>query len=239
VKLFPVDSEHSAVFQCIQGLSSPNEVKRVILTASGGPFYGCTAETLNTVTVEQALKHPNWSMGSKITIDSATLMNKGLEVIEARWLFGMKPSAIDVVVHRQSVVHSMVELMDHSVLAQLGCPDMRIPIQYALTYPRRLACPAPPLDILNAGTLTFGLPDRVAFPCLELAYGALRRGGGAAVALNAANEVAVDKFLKGGIPFNGIPKLVEKGMALAPAAMDAESLADILALDAEVRKVLA
>jgi 1-deoxy-D-xylulose-5-phosphate reductoisomerase len=237
-KLYPVDSEHSAVFQCIQGLASCDEIRRVILTASGGPFYGYTKEMLSCVTVEQALKHPNWSMGSKITIDSATLMNKGLEVIEAHWLFGMKPENIGVVVHRQSIVHSMVELADNSVLAQLGCPDMRIPIQYALTYPRRTACPAPALDIVKAGTLTFAAPDKDAFPCLELGYEALRRGGGAAAALNAANEAAVGKFLSGGIPFTDIPILIEKGMSLAPANVNMNDLNEILALDEEVRKKL-
>lgn len=238
-KLYPVDSEHSAVFQCIQGLSSRDELRRVILTASGGPFYGYTREMLSSVTVEQALRHPNWSMGGKVTIDSATLMNKGLEVIEAHWLFGLRASSISVVIHRQSVIHSMVELADNSVLAQLGCPDMRLPIQYALTYPRRLPCPAPALDILKAGPLTFSKPDTDAFPCLGLAYEALRLGGGAAVAMNAANEVAVDKFIHGSIPFNDIPDLVEKGMKLAPPSMDAENLEEILTLDREIRKALA
>ncbi len=236
--LYPVDSEHSAIFQCVQGLSSPNEIKRVILTASGGPFYGYTKEMLDTVTLEQALKHPNWSMGSKITIDSASLMNKGLEVIEAHWLFRMPWDRIDVVVHRQSVIHSMVELVDNSVLAQLGLPDMRIPIQYALTYPRRTVCPAAPLDIRKVGSLTFTDPDRATFPCLELAYEALRRGGGAAVALNAANEVAVDKFIRGGIPFNDIPNLVENGMNMAPQGFDSGNLGEILALDWDVREQL-
>ena len=236
-RLFPVDSEHSAIFQCIQGLSAHSEIARLILTASGGPFFGWEAERLADVTVQDALRHPNWSMGAKITIDSATMMNKGLEVIEARWLFDVPVERIDVVVHRQSVVHSMVELVDHSVLAQLGCPDMRIPIQYALTWPRRLACPAPQLDILKAGTLTFAPPDRVAFPCLELGYEALRRGGGAAVALNAANEVAVDKFLRGSIRFTDIPHLVERGMNRAGAAR-CSTLEDILALDAEARRAL-
>lgn len=237
-KLYPVDSEHSAVFQCIQGLASKSEIKRVILTASGGPFYGFSREMLSGVTVEQALKHPNWSMGSKITIDCATLMNKGLEVIEAHWLFGLGPEAISVAVHRQSIVHSMVELADNSVLAQLGCPDMRIPIQYALTYPRRTACGAPALDILKAGALTFEPADREAFPCLGLAYEALRRGGGAAIALNAANEAAVDKFIHGGISFNDIPRLIEKGMALSPANMDTGDLGEILALDTEIRNLV-
>jgi 1-deoxy-D-xylulose-5-phosphate reductoisomerase len=237
-KLYPVDSEHSAIFQCIQGLSSRDEIRRIILTASGGPFYGYTRDMLSSVTVEQALRHPNWSMGGKITIDSATLMNKGLEVVEARWLFGLPAESISVVIHRQSVVHSMVELADGSVLAQLGCPDMRIPIQYALTYPKRLPCTAPALDILKAGPLTFSKPDTDAFPCLGLAYEALRRGGGAAVAMNAANEVAVDKFIRGSIPFNDIPKMVEKGMNLSPSNMDAGNLEDIMALDAEIRGFL-
>jgi 1-deoxy-D-xylulose-5-phosphate reductoisomerase len=239
VKLYPVDSEHSAIFQCIQGLSSRFELSRIILTASGGPFYGWTREALETVIPEQALKHPNWRMGGKVTIDSATLMNKGLEVIEARWLFGLPPKSISVVVQRQSVIHSMVELVDHSVLAQMGCPDMRLPIQYALTYPKRMPCPAPALDILKAGTLTFGEPDTKTFPCLALAYEALRRGGGVAVALNAADEVAVDKFMKGNISFNDIPKMVERGMDLAPQNMDAGSLEDILDLDREIRNKLA
>jgi 1-deoxy-D-xylulose-5-phosphate reductoisomerase len=237
-RLIPVDSEHSAVFQCMQGLASPGEVRRVILTASGGPFFGYTQERLASVTVEQALKHPNWRMGGKVTIDSATLMNKGLEVIEAHWLFGLPPEAISVAVHRQSVVHSMVECADGSVLAQLGCPDMRLPIQYAITYPRRMPCPAPSLDILEAGKLTFEEPDTEAFPCLGLAYEALRRGGGACAALNAADEVAVDKFIHGRIPFNDIPNLVEKGMSFAPRDFNALDLDDILSLDREIKRKL-
>ena len=236
--LYPVDSEHSAIFQCLQGLASPRELRRVILTCSGGPFFGYTPEQLAHVTAAQALKHPNWAMGAKITIDSATLMNKGLEVIEARWLFDRGPQDIDVVIHRQSIVHSMVELMDHSVLAQMGCPDMRIPIQYALTWPRRLDCEAPALDILKVGTLTFLPPDREAFPCLGLAYEALRRGGGAAIALNAANEVAVARFLAGGIGFSDIPRVIECAMDAA-ALLDPFSLEDILAQDAETRARLA
>ncbi len=236
--LYPVDSEHSAIFQCLQGLASPQELRRVILTCSGGPFFGYTPEQLAHVTAAQALKHPNWAMGAKITIDSATLMNKGLEVIEARWLFDRGPQDIDVVIHRQSIVHSMVELMDHSVLAQMGCPDMRIPIQYALTWPRRLDCEAPALDILKVGTLTFLPPDREAFPCLRLAYEALRRGGGAAIALNAANEVAVARFLAGGIGFSDIPRVIEGAMDAA-APLDPFSLEDILAQDAETRARLA
>ena len=236
-KLYPVDSEHSAIFQCVQGLSSNAEIKRVILTASGGPFFGYTAQMLDAVTIEQALKHPNWSMGSKITIDCATLMNKGLEVIEARWLFDMPPERIDVVVHRQSIIHSMVELVDNSVLAQLGCPDMRIPIQYALTYPRRAACPAPALDILKAGTLTFLPPDREAFPCLGLAYEALAKPNGAAVALNAANEAAVERFLRGNLPFTGIPRMIEQAMTQCPS-IDSLNLEDILSLDRDTRQSL-
>jgi 1-deoxy-D-xylulose-5-phosphate reductoisomerase len=237
-KLYPVDSEHSAIFQCLQGLSSHEEVKRILLTASGGPFHGYTRDMLSSVTAEQALRHPNWSMGVKVTIDSATLMNKGLEVIEAHWLFGMPASAISVVIHRQSVIHSMVELVDGSVLAQLGCADMRMPIQYALTYPRRMPCPAPALDVFEMGPLTFSRPDMEAFPCLGLAYEALKLGGGAAVAMNAANEVAVDKFMRGSISFNDIPVLVEKGMKLAPSSIDERNLGEIMALDKEIRKVL-
>jgi 1-deoxy-D-xylulose-5-phosphate reductoisomerase len=238
-KLHPVDSEHSAVYQCVRGLASHSELKRIILTASGGPFFGYTREMLASVTLEQALAHPNWSMGGKVTVDSATLMNKGLEVIEAHWLFGLPSESITVAVHRQSVVHSMVELADGAVLAQLGSPDMRLPIQYALTYPERRPCPAPALDVLKAGALTFEAPDTETFPCLALAYEALRRGGGAAVALNAADEAAVDKFIHGRIPFNEIPKLVEKGMNLAPKGFDGGDMDDILALDTEVKGILA
>lgn len=233
-RLFPVDSEHSAIFQCLQGLASPQELSRVIVTCSGGPFFGWDRERLEQVTAAQALKHPNWSMGAKITIDSATLMNKGLEVIEARWLFDRGPEDIQVVVHRQSIVHSLVQLVDNSVLAQLGCPDMRIPIQYALTYPRRTVCLAPQLDMLKVGALTFEQPDTGAFPCLALAYETLRRPAEAAVALNAANEVAVASFLKGQIGFCDIPRIVEGAMNAA-SAIDPLSLEDILAQDADTR----
>ena len=233
-RLFPVDSEHSAIFQCLQGLASPQELTRVILTCSGGPFFGWDRERLTGVTAAQALKHPNWTMGAKITIDSATLMNKGLEVIEARWLFDRGPDDIQVVVHRQSIVHSLVQLVDNSVLAQLGCPDMRIPIQYALTCPRRTVCPAPQLDMLKVGALTFEQPDTGAFPCLALAYESLRRPAGAAVALNAANEVAVARFLQGQIGFYDIPRMVEDAMNAA-MPIDPQNMEDILAQDADTR----
>ena len=207
VRLLPVDSEHSALFQCLAG-AAPREVRRLVLTASGGPFRGWSRAALEGVTVEQALRHPTWRMGAKITIDSATLMNKGLEVLEAHWLFGVPFERIDVVVHPQSIVHSMVEFVDRSVLAQLGMPDMGIPILYALTYPDRLPCPAPALDLVKLGTLTFEAPDESAFPCLGLARQAGRAGGAAPLVLNAANEVAVAGFLAGRCGFMDIPRLI-------------------------------
>ena len=181
--IIPVDSEHSAIFQCLQNGTNRRAVKKIILTASGGPFYGYSKDELNKVTPEMALKHPNWDMGGKITIDSATLMNKGLEVIEAKWLFGLEAHQIDVMVHRKSIVHSLVEFNDNSVLAQLGVPDMRIPIQYALTYPERVECSAPKLDLLNAGPLEFSKPDMDTFYLLKLAYDALKAGKGKALVL--------------------------------------------------------
>ena len=234
VKILPVDSEHSAIFQCLQGGVRP---QRLLLTASGGPFFGKTPEELAQVTWQQALNHPTWSMGSKITIDSATLMNKALEVIEARWLFDMPGDRIDVLVHRQSIVHSLVEFADHSVLAQLGCPDMRTAIQYALTWPYRQECPAPRLDLLKISALEFFPPDREAFPCLDLGYQALAAGEGATVVLNAANEVAVDAFLRGRIGFMDIPKLVEQALEKR-AKLPSLSLENILALDRETRQSL-
>ncbi|GAB4260873.1 MAG: 1-deoxy-D-xylulose-5-phosphate reductoisomerase [Deferrisomatales bacterium] len=206
-RLLPVDSEHSAIFQALEG-RQPGEVRRLILTASGGPFRGRPAASLESVRIEEALAHPNWSMGRKITVDSATLMNKGLEVIEARWLFDVPPEKIHVVVHPQSVVHSMVEFIDGAVLAQLGVPDMRGPISYALDYPNRLPLPDLKLDLWALGALTFEPPDREAFPCLELAYRALERGGTAPAVLSGANEVAVEAFLAGAIGFTQIPELV-------------------------------
>jgi 1-deoxy-D-xylulose-5-phosphate reductoisomerase len=214
VSILPVDSEHNAIHQCLHGRSI-REVRRLILTASGGPFRRLDRAALARVTPADALQHPTWRMGRKITIDSATLMNKGLEVIEAHWLFGVSASAIDVVVHPQSVVHSMVEFCDGSILAQLGVPDMRLPIQYALSYPERGTAPAAPLDVARLGTLEFSPPDLDRFPCLRLAYAALERGGVWPVVLNAANEVAVDGFLSGRVPFSAIAFVIERALEAA------------------------
>jgi 1-deoxy-D-xylulose-5-phosphate reductoisomerase len=221
VRLLPVDSEHNAIFQCLQGIDEPSDVKRLVLTASGGPFRHATLEELKRVRVEDALKHPTWTMGPKITIDSATLMNKGLEVIEAHWLFGLPYERIDVVVHPQSVIHSMVETVDGSLLAQLGPTDMRLPIQHAFTWPQRRAHAMASLDLLKLQPLTFQAPDRERFPCLGLAYRAGQLGGSAPAALNAANEVAVAAFLKGDLSFLGIPATLKKVLevfARRPAA---------------------
>ena len=204
-KILPVDSEHSAIFQALAS-GQPREVRRVILTSSGGPFRGKTTRELQDVTPEQALRHPTWSMGPKISVDSATLMNKALEVIEARWLFGLEPEQIEVVVHPESIVHSMVEFVDGSVIAQLSPPDMRLPIQLALTYPDRVPGPCPLLDLTQAMTLHFEPPDRETFPALELGFEVMRRGGTAGAALNAANETAVARFLGGEIGFLDIPR---------------------------------
>ncbi len=212
VQILPVDSEHSAIFQCLQG-NTKTCVKSLLLTASGGPFFGKTAGELENVTSRQALAHPNWSMGAKVTIDSATMMNKGLEVMEASWLFGVGPEAIQVVVHRESIVHSMVEYTDHSVIAQLGVPDMRLPIQYALCYPHRLPSPVGELDLLALQRLTFFPPDMEAFPCLGIAIEALKRGGLAPAAVNGANEAAVAAFLQNRIGFMDIPRLVKEAAA--------------------------
>jgi 1-deoxy-D-xylulose-5-phosphate reductoisomerase len=205
VELLPVDSEHSAIFQALRA-GRPKEVRRVILTSSGGPFRGKTAKELADVTPDEALKHPTWKMGRKISIDSATLMNKALEVIEARWLFDLEPDQVEVVVHPESVVHSMVEFVDGSVIAQLSPPDMRLPIQFALTFPDRVAGPCPTLDTTRPFALTFEPPDRETFPCLDLGYEVMRRGGTAGAALNAANEAAVTRFLDGEIRFLDIPR---------------------------------
>ncbi|HEY6508493.1 MAG TPA: 1-deoxy-D-xylulose-5-phosphate reductoisomerase, partial [Vicinamibacterales bacterium] len=207
VSILPVDSEHNAIHQCLHG-RAPHEVRRLILTASGGPFRDMPPEALGRVRPEAALQHPTWQMGRKITIDSATLMNKGLEVIEAHWLFDVPADRIDVVIHPQSIVHSMVELTDGSVIAQLGVTDMRLPIQYACSYPDRWEAALPRLDLAQAGRLDFGTPDEGRFPCLGLAYRALRGGATHAVVLNAANEVAVASFLEGRLGFTMIPSLI-------------------------------
>ncbi len=212
VRLLPVDSEHSAIFQCLQGAPERPAVKRLILTASGGPFFGKTAQELEHVTLQDALKHPNWSMGAKITVDSASMMNKGLELIEARWLFDMDPSAIDVVVHRESIIHSLVEYVDNAVIAQLGVPDMRVPIQYALTYPDRVTSPVGELSLAQVGRMTFYEPDEDTFRCLPICREAIIVGGMTPAAVNGANEQAVALFMEGKIGFMDIPRLVEKAL---------------------------
>ncbi len=236
VRLLPVDSEHSAIFQCLQGAPVERALKRVILTASGGPFFGKTREQLATVTAADALRHPNWDMGAKITIDSATMMNKGLELIEARWLFDMPPEKIDIVVHRESIIHSLIEYDDNAVLAQLGLPDMRIPIQYALTYPRRVASPAETLSLAKIGTLTFFEPDNVTFPAMDLCRRALTVGGTAPAAVNAANEAAVALFLKGEIGFLDITAKAARMLAYTWPALN--GLDDVLAADREARELV-
>lgn len=213
VKLLPVDSEHSAIFQCLQDHESAKSLKKIILTASGGPFFGFDSSRLETVTKAQALKHPNWSMGSKITIDSATLMNKGLELIEAVWLFGVKPEDVQIVVHRQSIIHSAVQYADNSVIAQLGSPDMRLPIQYAITYPERYDCPAPALDFYAMKDLTFERPDPDTFLCLKAAMEAIEKGGLYPCAVNGANERAVQLFLEDKIGFADIGRVVYKTLS--------------------------
>ncbi|TVX97629.1 1-deoxy-D-xylulose-5-phosphate reductoisomerase [Cohnella terricola] len=212
VSILPVDSEHSAIFQCLNG-ENAKAIKRLIVTASGGSFRDLSRDQLKNVTVEDALKHPNWSMGAKVTIDSATMANKGLEVIEAHWLFGLPYDQIDVVLHPESIVHSMVEFTDTSVMAQLGNPDMRVPIQYALTYPERVASPASPLDLLKQGTLHFREMNLERYPCLRLAYEAGRSGGTATTVFNAANEVAVARFLRGEISFLAIEDTIEMALS--------------------------
>jgi 1-deoxy-D-xylulose-5-phosphate reductoisomerase len=232
--VLPVDSEHNAIHQCLHG-RAPSEVKRLVLTASGGPFRGRSPSELARVTAADALRHPTWRMGRKITIDSATLMNKGLEVIEAHWLFGVRADQIDVVVHPQSVVHSMVELLDGSVIAQLGVTDMRLPIQYAFSYPDRWDSALPSLDLLGAGRLDFDRPDLAAFPCLTLAYRALEAERSLPVVLNAANEVAVARFLEGRVGFRSIPQVIERTMdAHVPASVS--TLAEVRAVDRWARE---
>ncbi len=235
-RLLPVDSEHSAIFQCLQGAPKERALKRLILTASGGPFFGKTREQLATVTAADALRHPNWDMGAKITIDSATMMNKGLELIEAHWLFDMPPEKIDIVVHRESIIHSLIEYDDNAVLAQLGLPDMRIPIQYALTYPERVASPAEPLSLAKIGTLTFFEPDNVTFPAMNLCREALRVGGTAPAAVNAANEQAVALFLKGEIGFLDITSAAARMLERTWPALN--TLSDVLEADREARQAV-
>ena len=244
VNLLPVDSEHSAIFQCLQGAPPGNRaLKRIILTASGGPFFGKTAMELESVGLKDALKHPNWTMGAKITIDSATMMNKGLELIEARWLFDLPPENIDIVIHRESVVHSLIEYDDHSVLAQLGVPDMRIPIQYAITWPERTASPVKQLNLTEWGKLTFYPPDYDTFVCMNACRTAISRGGLYPAAVNAANEQAVALFREGKIHFSDIGRLVcavlERPLPGASASTDggAATIDDIFAADREARSL--
>jgi len=234
VAILPVDSEHNAIHQCLHG-HDVHDVARLILTASGGPFRGRSASELQRVTAEEALRHPTWRMGRKITIDSATLMNKGLEVIEAHWLFGVRADQIDVVVHPQSVVHSMVEFVDGSVVAQLGVTDMRLPIQYAFSYPERWPAPLPRLDLVRAGQLEFDAPDAEAFPCLRLAYRALDAERSLPVVLNAANEIAVARFLDGRIAFPAIAQVIERTMT-AHRPVEVATLSSVRSVDAWARE---
>jgi 1-deoxy-D-xylulose-5-phosphate reductoisomerase len=233
VAVLPVDSEHNAIHQCLHGRDG-REIRRLILTASGGPFRGLPADALAHVSSADALRHPTWRMGPKITVDSATLMNKGLEVIEARWLFGVGPDHIDVLVHPQSIVHSMVELVDGSVIAQLGVTDMRLPIQYAFSYPERWTAPLPSLDLASAGRLEFEPPDTTRFPCLDLACRALRGSPGLPIVLNAANEIAVAAFLDRRIRFTDIPVLIERALDKAPAGQ-LTSIEQCVGIDSEAR----
>ena len=233
-EIVPVDSEHSAIFQCLMGSGSPREVKRIILTCSGGPFYGRSKEQLRSVTKADALKHPNWKMGPKITIDCATLMNKGLEVIEAMRLYRMPLEQVDVVIHRQSIVHSMVEFVDGAVMSQMGTPDMRLPIQLALTYPERTVCPVEPLDLTSCPPLTFAKPDMDAFPCLRLARECAAAGGTACPAMNGANEAAVAMFLRDEIGFYDIYRLVSSAVERVPFVKE-PNLEQVLAADRAAR----
>lgn len=235
VPIFPVDSEHSAIFQCLVGEGS--EVDKILLTASGGPFRGRSRADLATVTLEQALKHPNWNMGRKVTIDSASLMNKGLEVIEAKWLFGVDVDDIEVLVHPQSVVHSMVQFRDGSIKAQLGIPTMETPIQYAVSFPERIESHLPRLDFANYPDLTFEHPDRDTFRCLDLAYNAIHRGGNIPCVMNAANEVAVQRFIDGQLGFLDIADFVESAMQSAPFIPN-PTLEELLDTDNHIRESL-
>ncbi len=234
VKIYPVDSEHSAIFQCLQG-NNPEQVNKIILTASGGPFYGYSYEQLKNVTKADALKHPNWDMGNKITIDSATLMNKGLEFIEAKWLFDLEPEQIEIVVHRQSVIHSAVEYKDFAVIAQLGVPDMKIPIQYSLLYPERVECPTKPLSLTDYGTLTFAEPDSKTFKCLGAAIEAISRGGAYPCLVNSANEEAVRAFLNDEIQFVQIGEIVSSVLEKFPYT-EIKCYEDVTAADKAARE---
>ena len=234
VKIYPVDSEHSAIYQCLQG-NSMNRISKIILTASGGPFFGKKKEELENVTVADALNHPNWSMGNKITIDSSTLMNKGFEFIEAKWLFDLEPDQIEVVVHRQSVLHSAVQFEDFSVIGQMGVPDMRIPIQYALLYPERKECPTKPLSLTDYGTLTFEKPDLETFDCLALCIEAITKGGAYPCIVNAANEVAVSLFLNGKIRFLQIGELVRSAYEHF-RFKEINNYEDVIAADTDARE---
>lgn len=235
ITIIPVDSEHSAIFQCLAG-EYKNEIDKLILTASGGPFRTKTREQIEKVTVKEALNHPNWTMGAKVTIDSATMMNKGLEVIEAHWLFDVPASKIEVLVHPQSIVHSMVQFTDGSVKAQLGIPDMHLPIQYALTYPERLKIESEKLDFVKLSQLTFEKPDTNKFPCLAIAFNALEKGGNMPCVMNAANEIAVQYFLNEKITFYGISKIIENTMQKVSFIKN-PSINDLIASDAEAREV--
>ena len=236
-EIVPVDSEHSAIFQCLQGCRDRREIRRLLLTCSGGPFFGRSFEELEHMTAADALKHPNWTMGAKITIDSATLMNKGLEIIEAMRLYDLPVEQVEAVIHRQSIVHSLVEFRDGAMLAQLGVPDMRVPIRLALTYPAREHNPAPGLDLLTCGALTFSAPDMEAFPCLRIARQCAAAGGTACAIMNGANEAAVQRFLQGEIGFNDIPRLVEQALSKVPVIYR-PSLADILEADRMARQAV-
>ena len=237
VEIVPVDSEHSAIFQCLMGSKDPSELEKILLTCSGGPFFGKKAEQLEKVTKADALRHPNWSMGAKITIDSASLMNKGLEVIEAMHLYDVPLEKIQVLIHRQSIVHSLVEFTDGAVMAQLGTPDMRLPIQLALTYPQRLPSPAPKLNLLTCPPLEFQEPDLEAFPCLAMAMEAAKKGGNACAVLNGANEVAVAAFLEDKITFGQIPKLVRHALDSVPF-LPKPDLEQILDSDRKAREAV-
>ena len=237
VEILPVDSEHSAIFQCLQGMNKKSELKSIILTASGGPFFGKTRDELENATVEEALKHPNWSMGSKITIDSATMMNKGLELIEAVWLFDVEPSMIDIVVHRQSVLHSAVEYTDNSVIAQLGVPDMRIPIQYALTYPDRFVSPVRKLSLADYGCLTFEDPDSETFEAVGICRKAIELGGLFPCIANGANESANLLFRQGRIGFLDIPRLVDLALQKVESKDD-YTLEDVLEADKKAKQTV-